>query len=258
MTSWPSVPIKQCARVVGGATPKSAVRDFWDGDIAWVTPKDLSDLDGKFIHDTPRKITEKGLSNCSANLLPPNSVLFSSRAPIGHVAINTRSMATNQGFKSFLPGKKLDPSFLYWWLKANRSQLEQLGNGATFKEVSKAVVERIKIPLPPLDEQKRIAAILDEADELRRLRQRGIDRLNQLKQAIFYEMFGDPVGNDRGELPKVCHSLHQKMFGLLKLTYPNWSMSRLKHIKKLSRDAILVITHPQIWSADFGCFTPRC
>jgi type I restriction enzyme S subunit len=154
MTSWPSVPIKQCARVVGGATPKSGVRDFWDGDIAWVTPKDLADLDGKFIHDTPRKITQGGLNSCSAELLPPDSVLFSSHAPIGHVAINTRPMATNRGFKSFVPGEKLDPSFLYWWLKANRSQLEQLGNGATFEEVSKAVVERIEIRPTNLLEMK--------------------------------------------------------------------------------------------------------
>ncbi|RTR12758.1 restriction endonuclease subunit S [Azospirillum griseum] len=102
-------------------------------------------------------------------------------------------MATNQGFKSMVPGPKLDASFLYWWLKCHRAQLEQLGNGATFKEVSKAVVERIEIPLPPLEEQKRIAAILDQADDLRRKRQRALDRLNQLGQAIFVEMFGDPT-----------------------------------------------------------------
>ncbi len=197
MTSWPSVPIKQCARVVGGATPKSGVLGFWDGDIAWVTPKDLSDLDGKFIHDTPRKITQLGLKSCSAELLPADSVLFSSRAPIGHVAINTRPMATNQGFKSFVPGAKLDPSFLYWWLRANRSQLEHLGNGATFKEVSKAVVERIEIPLPPFDEQKRIAAILDQADELRRKRRITLERLDVLPHAIFSEVFGDPVLNTK-------------------------------------------------------------
>lgn len=195
--TWPTVKLKECARIVGGATPKSEVDDYWNGDIPWTTPKDLSDLDGKFLNDTPRKITSLGLKNCSSELLPCNSVLFSSRAPIGHVAINTVPMATNQGFKSMVPGPRLDASFLYWWLKCHRSQLEQLGNGATFKEVSKAVVERIEIPLPPLDEQKRIAAILDQADDLRRKRQRALDRLNQLGQAIFIEMFGDPVINPK-------------------------------------------------------------
>jgi len=198
MTSWPLVMIKNHARVVSGGTPKSSVPDFWGGDVAWVTPKDLADLDGKLIGDTPRKITRRGLKSCSAELLPPNSVLFSSRAPIGHVAVTTIPMATNQGFKSFVPSAELDATFLYWWLKTHRSQLEQLGNGATFKEVSKAVVERIQIPLPPLAEQQRIAAILDQADHLQRLRQRTIDRLKELGQAIFYEMFGDPATNPFG------------------------------------------------------------
>lgn len=194
---WPKVPLKAIARVVGGSTPKSAVSEFWDGDIAWATPKDLSDLDGKYISDTPRKITEVGLRSCSSELLPANSVLLSSRAPIGHVAINRIPMATNQGFKSLVPNEKVAPSYLYWWLRSHRSELERLGNGATFKEISKAVVERVEILLPPLEEQKRIAAILDQADDIRRKRQHAIDRLNQLGQAIFYEMFGDPENNDR-------------------------------------------------------------
>ena len=137
--SWPEVEIKQAARVVGGATPKSDEAKFWDGDVAWTTPKDLSDLDGKFMSDTPRKITKDGLRSCSAEVLPAGSVLFSSRAPIGHIAVNTAPMATNQGFKSFIPGPDLDASFLYWWLDANRARLQAMGNGATFKEVSKAI-----------------------------------------------------------------------------------------------------------------------
>lgn len=198
MSAWPTVALKECVRVVGGATPKSGTAEFWDGDVPWTTPKDLSDLDGKFLTDTPRKITRAGLKSCAAELLPANSVLFSSRAPIGHVAINSVPMATNQGFKSMVPGPNVDASFLYWWLKCHRADIELLGNGATFKEVSKAIVERIEIPLPPLNDQKRIAAILDQADELRRKRQRAIARLNQLGQAIFHEMFGDPATNPKG------------------------------------------------------------
>jgi type I restriction enzyme S subunit len=197
MSAWTTVAIKDVARVVGGATPKSGTAEYWDGDIPWTTPKDLSNLDGKYLADTPRKITDAGLRNCSAELLPAQSVLFSSRAPIGHVAINTVPMATNQGFKSFIPGPLLDASFLFWWLKCHRAQLEMLGNGATFKEVSKAIVERIEIPLPPLAEQKLIATILDQADELRRKRQRTIDLLNHLGQAVFYDMFGDPSNNPK-------------------------------------------------------------
>src|SRR6185436_1721814 len=101
--------------------------------------------DGKFLSDTPRKITELGLRNCSSEMLPPNSVLFSSRAPIGHVAINTVPLATNQGFKSFVPDReRLDSRFLYFWLRANRAYLQSLGTGATFKELSKAIVARLE------------------------------------------------------------------------------------------------------------------
>lgn len=195
--SWPTVGITEAARVVGGATPKSGTAEYWGGDILWTTPKDLTNLDGKFLTDTPRKITAAGLQSCSAEVLPTNSVLFSSRAPIGHVAINSVPIATNQGFKSFIPNESLDASFLYWWLDANRDHLQSLGTGATFKEVSKATVERIKIPLPPLEEQKRIAGILDQADALRRLRTRAVEKLNTLGQAIFHEMFGDPILNER-------------------------------------------------------------
>ncbi len=196
--SWPIVNISEVTKVVGGATPKSNINKYWGGDILWATPKDLSDLGEKYISDTPRKITESGLRSCATEILPPNSVLFSSRAPIGHVAINTEPMATNQGFKSFVPSPKLDPSFLYWWLDANREYLQSMGTGATFKEVSKTTVQRIEIPLPPLEEQKRIAAILDQADGLRRLRQTAITKLNALGQSIFYRMFGDPIGNSMG------------------------------------------------------------
>jgi type I restriction enzyme S subunit len=126
-------------------------------------------------------------------------VLFSSRAPIGLVAINSIPVATNQGFKSFIPDPaRLDAGYLYYWLKANRPSLERLGVGATFKEVSKAIVSRIQIPLPPLAEQRRIAAILDQAEELRAKRRAAIALLDQLPQAIFLDMFGDPATNPMG------------------------------------------------------------
>lgn len=197
--SWRRVKICDVSEIVSGATPKTGVPSYWSGDIPWATPADLSNLAGTYIKDTPRKITAAGLQSCSATILPVNSVLFSSRAPIGHVAINTVPMATNQGFKSFVPDTKvLAPEFLYWWLKAHRSQLEAVGSGATFKEVSKSTVSRVEIPLPPLDEQTRIAAILDKADALRAKRRQAIALLDSLTQSIFLEMFGDPVSNPKG------------------------------------------------------------
>ncbi len=194
--SWTSVALGDVCEVVSGATPKSSVDSYWGGDVAWATPADLSRLPSAYISDTPRKITQAGLKSCAATLLPPNSVLLSSRAPIGHVAINTVPMATNQGFKSLVPEtSRLDAKFLYHWLVAKREYLQSIGNGATFKEVSKSVVSRVEIPLPPLDEQRQIAAILDKADSLRQKRKQAIALLDSLTQSIFLEMFGDPATN---------------------------------------------------------------
>ena len=151
--SWSMVAIKDLAVVISGATPKSNVAEYWGYDVRWATPTDLSRNEGAYLSETARRITFTGLSSCSAQVLPPNSVLMSSRAPIGLVAINTKPMATNQGFKSLIPDRtKVFEGYLYHWLAANTAYLQSLGNGATFKEVSKAVVERIEVPLPPLDE----------------------------------------------------------------------------------------------------------
>lgn len=196
MTPLRTMTLDQCCTIVSGATPKTSVDEYWDGDILWTTPKDLSNLDTHYLKDTPRKITEQGLASCGASILPAGSVLFSSRAPIGHVAINAVPMATNQGFKSFIPkAGVLDAKFLFHWLRKNKAYLESLGNGATFKEVSKATVARIEIDLPPFPEQRRIAAILDQADALRAKRREALAQLDSLTQSIFIEMFGDPVVN---------------------------------------------------------------
>ena len=197
--SFPKMKLGECAEIHSGSTPRTNNPDFWDGDITWVTPKDLSKLKSKFISKTESKITQLGFDSCSTKLLPENSVLFSSRAPIGHVAINTIPMCTNQGFKSFVPkADLLDSQYLYYWLKANKEYLQDLGVGATFKEISKTVIANVEIPLPPLSEQRRIASILDQADELRQKRQQAIEKLDQLLQATFIDMFGDPVSNPKG------------------------------------------------------------
>lgn len=196
---WHSLKIGEVCNVFSGATPKTGNPAFWDGDIFWATPKDLSDLNHKYLKDTARKITEEGLRSCSATLLPAHSVLFSSRAPIGLVAINTIPVCTNQGFKSMVPRNgSITSDYLYWWLKIHRSKIEQKGRGATFKEVSKAIVEEIEIPLPPIEEQKRIAAVLDAADALRAKRREAIAQLDALLQSTFLDMFGDPVTNPKG------------------------------------------------------------
>lgn len=190
--SWPSVKLGECVEIVSGATPSTSVKENWDGDILWATPKDLSGLNNKNISATDRCITEKGLNSCSARILPKNSVLFSSRAPIGLVAINTVPMATNQGFKSFIPKPNiLSEQYLYYWLKNNREDINRMGVGATFKEVSKTIVSKIIIPLPPLTEQQRIAEILDKVELVKRKRELAIEKLDSLAQSIYRRNFGN-------------------------------------------------------------------
>ncbi len=188
---WRTTTLAGIADIVSGATPKTTVPEYWDGDIPWATPKDLSELDAQTISATPRTLSDAGLQSSAATLLPANSVLLSSRAPIGYVAINTVPMATNQGFKSLVPDPAaVDSKFLYWWLRRKRPLLESLGNGATFKEISKKVTERVEIDLPPLDEQRRIAALLDAADALRAKRRQALAKLDSLRRSLFVEMFG--------------------------------------------------------------------
>lgn len=195
--TWLDTTLGDIAEIVSGATPKTAVEEYWDGGIPWVTPKDLSDLEDAFIESTPRTLSAAGLKSCAAKLLPAGSVLLSSRAPIGLVAINSVPMATNQGFKSLVPDRaRADSTFLYWWLRCHRPQLEALGNGATFKEVSKRIVTGARIQLPPLEEQRRIAAVLNAAEALRAKRHEAISKLGTLMQAIFADMFGTALAEE--------------------------------------------------------------
>lgn len=187
-----------CCTILSGSTPKRNQPEYWDGNIHWFTPKDLSKLTDKFVDEAPELITQSGFDSCSTNLIPPKSLLLTSRAPIGHIAINKRECCTNQGFKSLVPGKGVDVDFLYYIIKKLVPQLKDLGNGATFKELSKSTLEKVKIPLPPLPVQKKIAAILDAADAHRQKTKALLEKYDELAQSIFLEMFGDPVKNEKG------------------------------------------------------------
>lgn len=195
--SWPMVRLGDCCDIKSGATPKTDIERYWDGEIRWATPKDISRLEDPYLVDTPNKITEEGYQSCSTQLLPVGTVLVSSRAPIGLVAIAGVEMCTNQGFKNLVPGPEVHSNYLYHCMKANSARLAALGNGATFKEVSKSIVENFEIPLPPFEEQQRIAAILDKADSLRRKRQEAVRLADEFLRSAFYEIFGDPVANNK-------------------------------------------------------------
>ena len=154
--SWGFVRLKNVGEIVGGGTPKTNVSEYWDGNIPWLTPADFSSHEGMYISTGARSITEKGLKSSSARMIPTNSVLFSSRAPIGYIAIAANPVSTNQGFKSIVPYDFAMAPYLYYCLKARTNNIIQRATGTTFKEISGSAMAETIIPLPPINEQKRI------------------------------------------------------------------------------------------------------
>jgi len=158
--SWTFVRLKHISEIVGGGTPKTNIKEYWDGCIPWLTPADLSGYKDMYVSVGARTITECGLASSSAQLLPANSVLYSSRAPIGYVAISANPLSTNQGFKSIVPFDTNMSQYLYYCLIARTEDIVQRASGTTFKEISGSEMAETIIPLPPLAEQRRITAII--------------------------------------------------------------------------------------------------
>ena len=183
-----------CA-IVGGGTPRRNNEAYFRGAIPWATPTDVTALNDLSIARTKETITEAGLRESSARLVPAGTVLLTSRATIGYTAIAERPMATNQGFANFICGECLVPEYLAYWLRGQRDHLIRLAGGTTFREISKSTLKGIPIPLPPLAEQRRIAGILNRAARIERLRARGADRFHTFAPALFVKMFDNLSGN---------------------------------------------------------------
>jgi type I restriction enzyme, S subunit len=159
---WKSKTLGEVCEVVNGGTPKTSVADYWGGGHLWITPAEMGKRSSPYVNETDRKLTDLGLRDSSARLLPALSVILSSRAPIGHLVINTEPMATNQGCKGLVPRKLIDHKFVFYYLGSIVDLLNDLGTGATFKELSGGKLKEVSLPVPSLSDQKRIVAILDE------------------------------------------------------------------------------------------------
>lgn len=183
---WKEVTLGEIGTIVGGATPSTKNTSFYDGNIPWLTPKDLSVNSNKYILRGERNITEAGFKSCSCKMLPKGSVLFSSRAPIGYVAITANDMCTNQGFKSVIPNEETDSEFLYYLLKYNKDNIASQGSGTTFAEVSGKTMKEIEVMVPKeTDDQHRIASILSSLDRKIELNNKINADLEEMAQAIF-------------------------------------------------------------------------
>ena len=179
--------------IVSGATPRTNDSDNFGGNIAWLTPADLSGYSEKYISHGARNLTEKGYNSCGTRLMPKGAVLFSSRAPIGYVAIADNPICTNQGFKSIIPNESISSEFLYYQLKYLKKTIQDMGSGTTFKEISAKKFSTIKIIVPSLTEQECIVARIEE---LFSQLDAGVDTLKKTKaqlavyrQAVLKEAF---------------------------------------------------------------------
>lgn len=189
---WKEVTLGEIGTIVGGATPSTKNTSFYDGNIPWLTPKDLSVNSNKYILRGERNITEAGFKSCSCKMLPKGSVLFSSRAPIGYVAIAANDMCTNQGFKSVIPNEETDSEFLYYLLKYNKDNIASQGSGTTFAEVSGKTMKEIEVMVPKeTEDQRRIASILSSLDRKIELNNKINADLEEMAQAIFKNWFVD-------------------------------------------------------------------
>ena len=187
--------IKEFAEVISGSTPKTNIEEYWNGEFSWITPAEIKE-DSKYIFNTSRTLTKEGINSCSLRELRKNTVLLTSRAPIGKVAIVGKAMYCNQGFKNLICNENIvNPEYIYYWLSSQTEYLNSLGRGATFKEISKKIVEDIEIPIPELDNQNKIVEILKKSEKLIDKRKEQIETLDELVKSQFIEMFGDPVSN---------------------------------------------------------------
>ena len=241
--------------VISGSTPKTSVAEYWDGDIKWITPAELNE-DSFYLYDSQRHITELGKEKTGLSYMPIGTVILSSRAPIGKTAIAGCEMCCNQGFKNLICSDDIFNEYLYYFLKGKTDYLNSLGRGATFKEISKSIVENIEIRLPALEEQKQIARQFGEIYRLISLRKQQLARLDELVKARFVELFGGK-GYPEDTLLNLCNIIDYRgktpekvEYGLPFITAKNVKMHQMnleprEYISKETYDKVMVRGFPK-------------
>jgi type I restriction enzyme S subunit len=219
---WEIIAIEYIGEIVSGGTPKTGIKEYWDGDIKWITPTDVTALKGlKFIEKTKRTISLDGLKSSSANMLPVKSLIVCTRATIGDSVINNVELSTNQGFKSLIPKSNFNTEYLYYVITSIKSLLIKLSSGSTFLELSTKAFKKIELPLPPLPEQQKIASILSTVDDKIEVIDQQIATTQQLKKGLMQRLLTKGIGHtefkhsELGEIPK------------------SWEVTKIKNVLKI-------------------------
>jgi type I restriction enzyme S subunit len=217
---WDVTRIEEVCEVVGGGTPSTYVKEYWNGEIPFVTPTDITELEKRnvnFLDKTKSYITKKGLKNSSAKLLPPNSVLLTSRATIGYGLINKIPMATNQGFANLICSEKAYNLYILYLMRFLRKTLLQMASGSTFKEVARGVLRNLKIPLPSVQEQRMISDILCIVDDVLFKTDGIITKTELLKRGLMQELLTKGIGHTEFKYSKELSCEIPKDWSVVKL-----------------------------------------
>lgn len=222
---WTSRRFDQLGELYSGSTPSSSQTEFWDGATVWVTPTDLSRLNTPYLHDSAKHITERGLRNCSARLLPPGSIVLSSRAPIGYVAIPTVPFCTNQGCKSIALHNSYHPEFVYYAVTAAVPRLRRLGEGTTFGEISKSSLAKADVVLP-IDkaEQSKIADVLSTIDRAIEQSDALIAKQQRIKTGLMQDLLTCGIDEDGNLRSEQTHEFKDSLLGRIPL---EWAVSSI-------------------------------
>ena len=232
MSEWEETELGRIGNVLSGGTPSTSVPEFWNGDILFVTPYDLSKLNSAFLYNTERKISKEGLYSSSANLLPAGSIIISSRAPIGYIAVGKFDFTTNQGCKSIIPNSDFNSLFLYYCLKFNVEKIKRLGAGSTFSEISKKDLEKIKFYHPKrIYEQRHIAQILSTCDSVIEKTEAAIEKYKAIKQGMLQDLFTRGLDLKTGKLrPKYEEAPELYKESRLGIIPREWAIVKLGNI----------------------------
>ncbi|GAA9061116.1 restriction endonuclease subunit S [Helicobacter pylori] len=231
MSEWQTFCLKDLGKIVGGTTPSTNNPKNYGNKIAWITPKDLSTLQGRYIKKGSRSISRLGFKSCSCVLLPKHAILFSSRAPIGYVAIAKKRLCTNQGFKSIIPNKKIYFEFLYYLLKYHKDNISNIGGGTTFKEVSGATLGLFKVKIPPTYyEQQKIARTLSILDQKIENNHKINELLHKILELLYEQYFVRFDFLDENNKPYQTSGGKMKFSKKLNRLIPSgWSVRFLNH-----------------------------
>jgi type I restriction enzyme S subunit len=253
---WVVVKLDDIAQIVNGTTPDTSNGEYWGGDIVWITPKDLGKLDGKEVYSSERLITKAGFNSCNLSLIPRDSIVLSTRAPIGYIAINKVELCFNQGCKGIIASEYVDNNYLFYFLFQSKNELENLGSGATFKELSTEKIKAFEIILPPISEQKRIADIIKTKLQAVEKVKKAMNEQLELMKLLFLSYLQKVLSNKKWNhirLGDVCEFIGGSQPPKSTFVYsPQKGYIRLVQIQDFRKDDAVVYIHCETAKRIFG------